>query len=72
MTFKDPRNDVTFSLPEGFQIQGVYARGKKQEDILMRASRGDTLLVYMANGAMMKTDGQKEARPFQSQEVMLL
>ena len=38
----------------------------------MRASRGDTLLVYMANGAMMKTDGQKEARPFQSQEVMLL
>lgn len=71
VTFKDPRNDVTFSLPEGFQIQGVYARGKKQEDILMRASRGDTLLVYMANGAMMKTDGQ-EARPFQSQEVMLL
>ncbi|WP_349687353.1 hypothetical protein [Acidaminococcus sp. DS4831] len=72
VTFKDPRNDVTFSLPEGFQIQGVYARGKKQEDILMRAARGDTLLVYMANGAMMKTDGQKEARPFQSQEVMLL
>lgn len=70
--FKDPRNDVTFSLPEGFKIQGVYARGKKQEDILMRASRGDTLLVYMANGAMMKTDGQKEARPFQSREVMLL
>lgn len=63
---------MTFSLPEGFQIQGIYARGKKQEDILMRAARGDTLLVYMANGAMMKTDGQKEARPFQSQEVMLL
>ena len=69
--FKDPRNDVQFSLPEGFALQGLYGRGKHQEDILMRASRGDTMLVYMANGAMMKTDGEKEAKPFQSEKIML-
>ncbi len=69
--FRDPRNDVQFSLPEGFALQGLYGRGKHQEDILMRASRGDTMLVYMANGAMMKTDGEKEAKPFQSEKIML-
>lgn len=71
VVFRDPKNDVHFALPDGFSLQGVYGRGKNQEDILMRASRGDTLLVYMANGAMMKTEGQKEAKPFQSEKVML-
>ncbi len=36
--FRDPRNDVQFSLPKGFALQGLYGRGKHQEDILMRAS----------------------------------
>ncbi|WP_288274318.1 hypothetical protein [uncultured Acidaminococcus sp.] len=48
--FRDPQNDVHFVLPEGFALQGVYGRGKNQEDILMRASRGEELLVYMAVG----------------------
>lgn len=70
-TCTDPHNGVTFTLPEGFKLQGVYGRGKDHQDILIRASKGDALLVYMANGAMMKTEGQKEAKPFQSEKVML-
>lgn len=70
-TLSDPRNGVTFTLPEGFRLQGVYGRGKDHQDILIRAGKGDVLLVYMANGAMMKTEGQAEAKPFQSEKVML-
>lgn len=67
----DPHNGVTFTLPEGFKLQGIYGRGKDHQDILLRAGKGDDLLVYMANGAMMKTEGQDQAKPFQSEKVML-
>ena len=70
-TCTDPRNGVTFTLPEGFTLQGVYGRGRDHQDILIRAAKGDAVLVYMANGAMMKTDGQTQAKPFQSEKVML-
>lgn len=70
-TCTDPHNGVTFTLPEGFKLQGVYGRGKDHQDILIRAGKGDALLVYMANGAMMKTEGQAEAKPFQSEKIML-
>lgn len=70
-TCTDPRNGVTFTLPEGFTLQGVYGRGQDHQDILIRAAKGDAVLVYMANGAMMKTDGQTQAKPFQSEKVML-
>lgn len=70
-TCTDPHNGVTFTLPQGFKLQGVYGRGKDHQDILIRAGKGDALLVYMANGAMMKTEGQAQAKPFQSEKVML-
>lgn len=70
-TCTDPHNGVTFTLPRGFKLQGVYGRGKDHQDILIRAGKGDALLVYMANGAMMKTEGQAQAKPFQSEKVML-
>lgn len=70
-TCTDPHNGVTFTLPEGFRLQGVYGRGRDHQDVLIRAGKGNALLVYMANGAMMKTDDQTQAKPFQSERVML-
>ena len=68
---KDPANGVTFNLPAGFALQGIYTKGKNHQDILMRATKDDLLFVYTANRAKMKKEGAAKEEPFYAKDVML-
>ena len=70
-SFKDPVNGVTFNLPQGFKIQGLYTRGKSHQDILMRATKDDLLFVYSSNRAKMKKENSPKEEPFYARDVML-
>lgn len=72
-TFKDPVNGVSFILPQGFAMEGIFTRGSTGRDVMMRAKKQDKLFVYSASGAKMQTetDGKTDTQPFRSRGLML-
>ena len=69
--FKDPVNGVTFTMPAGFKVQGLYTRGRNHQDMLLRATKGDVLFVYTSNRAKMKKANSSKEEPFYAKDVML-
>lgn len=69
----DPMHSVRFTLPQGFVLEGVFTRGSKGQDVMIRARRQEELFVYTASGAKMQTekDGKIDTQPFRSRELML-
>ncbi len=69
----DPLHSVRFTLPQGFVLEGIFTRGSKGQDVMIRARRREELFVYTASGAKMQTekDGKIDTQPFRSRELML-
>lgn len=69
----DPMHSVRFTLPQGFVLEGIFTRGRKGQDVMIRARRQEALFIYTASGAKMQTekDGKIDTQPFRSRELML-